>query len=82
MPLIINLKATSWRKKIILAIVSLIFFFMNDTLISIMIALAYLMSDQWTKLDPLEFRELKYPMEQLLLFPTSILTMGLIFAYT
>ena len=82
MPVIINLKATSWKKKVTLAIISLIFFFINDILISHIIALSYLMSDQWKKLDPQEFLEFKCPMEMLLLFPTSILTTGVIFAYT
>ena len=82
MPVIINLKAISWKRKIILAIVCLIFFVINDILVSTMIALAYLMSDQWIKLGPREFVEFKHPIEMLLLFLTSILTTALIFGYT
>ena len=81
MHVIINFKATSWKKKIILAIVSLIIFLVNDTLISIFIALGLHVSDQWRKLDPVEFLEFRTPIEILLWIPMNILTTGAIFAY-
>ena len=54
MHVIIHFKATSWKQKIILAIVSLMMFLVNDTLIAIFNALGLHMSDQWRKLDPEE----------------------------
>ena len=82
MPVIINHKATSWRKKIILVIVSLIIFLVNDILICIVLALALNMSDHYRKLDFEEYPKFIEPIEMLLWFPMNMLTTVLIFAYT
>lgn len=81
MPVIINAKATSWGKKMTLAIISLIFLVIDDTLISIMIFLCCQTSKQFRDMDPLEFLEWKFPIEMALLCVISSLTTCCIFGY-
>ena len=81
MPVIINAKATSWGKKITLAIVPLIFLVIIDILISIAIFLFFRTSDQSREMDLLEFLEWKYLIEMLRLWLMSILITCCILVY-
>ena len=75
---IIHVNTTSRKEQIVLVIIAYIFNFMNLLLMSTVVFLFYRTSEEYMRLFPLEYIELKYITLLVLLCPMSILTTGFI----